>query len=240
MVPPYYGDQKSCSTRREISSPVYSNPFSQRTGHNFPPGHRNRLCDHNSESALRDDRQGAGFTEFRSRAKIPPRSVCYSTPTVVPFDRTGISVRTGVDRALVSRNSVPGPKFHPGACVIVHRQPYPSIGRGYLSARRVGTARKAPIRNRHFDPVGKRSHSEISGPAQNSSAGAWSWAVDAIAYGHLFAQTGITFRSVIGIAYKTTIRNRHSETSDARLLPKAIRCHFGVEKPSFRTPKLRF
>ncbi|MQM23244.1 hypothetical protein Taro_056306, partial [Colocasia esculenta] len=31
---------------------------------------------------------------------------------------------------------------------------------------------------------------------------------------------GITFRSVIGIAYKTTIRNRHSETLDASLLPK--------------------
>ncbi|MQM00810.1 hypothetical protein Taro_033558, partial [Colocasia esculenta] len=56
----------------------------------------------------------------------------------------------------------------------------------------VGTTREAPIRNRHFDPVGRRSHSEISGPVQNSSPGAWSRAVDAIAYGHLFAQTCIT------------------------------------------------
>ena len=45
----------------------------------------------------------------------------------------------------------------------------------------------------------------------NSSPGARSQAADAIAYGHRFAQTGITFRSVIGIAYKTPIRNRHSE-----------------------------
>ncbi|MQL82268.1 hypothetical protein Taro_014733, partial [Colocasia esculenta] len=44
------------------------------------------------------------------------------TPTAVPFDRTRISVRTGV-----------------------------------------GTACEAPIRNRDFDPVDKRSHSEISG-----------------------------------------------------------------------------
>ncbi|MQL85609.1 hypothetical protein Taro_018141 [Colocasia esculenta] len=44
----------------------------------------------------------------------------------------------------------------------------------------------------------------------NSSLGGWSQAADAIAYGHPFAQMGITFRSVIGIAYKTPIRNRHS------------------------------
>ncbi|MQM19965.1 hypothetical protein Taro_052981 [Colocasia esculenta] len=34
----------------------------------------------------------------------------------------------------------------------------------------------------------------------------------------------------------TTIRNRHSETPDAPILPRAIRRHFGVQKPSFRTP----
>ncbi|MQM13151.1 hypothetical protein Taro_046080 [Colocasia esculenta] len=86
--PPSHIFRKSCSTRREISSPgrgygcpniadivtppVYSHPFSERIGHNFPHGHRNRLCEHNSESALRDDRQGAGIAEFRSGAKIPP------------------------------------------------------------------------------------------------------------------------------------------------------------------------
>ncbi|MQM15174.1 hypothetical protein Taro_048112 [Colocasia esculenta] len=49
---------------------------------------------------------------------------------------------------------------------------------------------------------------------------------------------------VIGITHKTPIRNRHSEALDealdAPLLPSAIRRHFGVENPSFRTPKLRF
>ncbi|MQL91372.1 hypothetical protein Taro_023980 [Colocasia esculenta] len=144
---------------------------------------------------------------------------------------------------MVSQNSVPAWKFCPGACVIVHRKPYPSIGRKYLFARGsepparpqfgiststrsisirpgVGTSREATTRNRHFDPVGKRSHSEISGPAQNSSPGAWSRAIDPIAYGHLFTQTCITFYSVIRIVYKTTIRNRHSETPDAPLSPK--------------------
>ncbi|MQL75855.1 hypothetical protein Taro_008243 [Colocasia esculenta] len=51
----------------------------------------------------------------------------------------------------------------------------------------------------------------------NSFPGARSQAADVIAYGHCFAQTGITFRSIIGIAYKTPIRNRHSEALDAPL-----------------------
>ncbi|MQM01420.1 hypothetical protein Taro_034173 [Colocasia esculenta] len=98
----------------------------------------------------------------------------------------------------------------------------------------IGTARESPIQNRHFDPVGTRF--PIRRP--NSSPGGWSRAADAIAYGHLFAQTGITFCLIIGIAYKTPIRNRHSETLVAPLMPQAIRRCFGVEKPSFRTPKL--
>ncbi|MQM18152.1 hypothetical protein Taro_051139 [Colocasia esculenta] len=74
----------------------------------------------------------------------------------------------------------------------------------------------------------------------NFPPGKWSRATDAIAYGHPFAQTGITFRSVIKIAYQTTIQNRHSEALFAPLSPQAIRCHLEVEKPSFRTPKSRF
>ncbi|MQL78356.1 hypothetical protein Taro_010787 [Colocasia esculenta] len=147
------------------TSPIY-----ERIGHNIPHGHRNRLCDHNSESVLRDGRQGAGFAKFRSGAKIPPV-----------------------------------------ACVLVHRLPYPPVGRGYLFARgsepptrpqfRIGTStRSVNGRIRRF-PVRR----------PNSSPGARSQAADAIAYGHRFAQIGITFRSVIGIAYKTPIRNRHSE-----------------------------
>ncbi|MQL73584.1 hypothetical protein Taro_005944 [Colocasia esculenta] len=45
----------------------------------------------------------------------------------------------------------------------------------------------------------------------NSSPRAWSRTANAIAYGHPFAQTGITFRSVKRIDYKTPIQNRHSE-----------------------------
>ncbi|MQM17266.1 hypothetical protein Taro_050235 [Colocasia esculenta] len=187
----------------------------------------NDLCDHNSESALRDGRQSAGFAEF-----------CF------------------------------GAKIRRVACVLVHRLSYPLGRMRIFFAPAIGNARKVPIQNRHFDPVGTRSHSEISGPAPkflsgsmvvgrrylfarrsktpavpqlrigtstrsaqgriqrfpvrhpNSSPGAWSQAVDAIAYGHPFAQMCITFRSVIRITYKTPIRNRHSEAPIAPLLPQ--------------------
>ncbi|MQL97887.1 hypothetical protein Taro_030583, partial [Colocasia esculenta] len=138
-----------------------------------------------------------------------------------------------VDRALVSRNSVSGPKFPPGACVLVHRLSYPPFGRGYLFARglepparpqfRIGTLTLSVNgRIRRF-PVRRT----------NSSTAVRSQAADAIAYGHPFAQTGITFRSVIKIAYKTAIRNRHTEALDALLSPQAIRHRFG------RLPRLR-
>ncbi|MQL82455.1 hypothetical protein Taro_014916 [Colocasia esculenta] len=146
-----------------------------------------------------------------------------------------------VDRVLVSWNSISGPKFHHGACVLVHRLLY--LGRGYLFARRserparpqfgIGTStRSAQGRIRRFLRFPVR--------LPNSSLGAWSRAADAIAYEHPFAQTGITFRSIIKIAYKTPIKNRHSKAPVAPLSPQAKRHRFGVEKPSFRTPKLRF
>ncbi|MQL99280.1 hypothetical protein Taro_032000 [Colocasia esculenta] len=80
----------------------------------------------------------------------------------------------------------------------------------------------------------------ISVRRPNYSPGAWSLAADAFAYGHPFAQTGITFHSAIGITYKTPIQNRHSEALVVPLLPRAIKRRFRVKKPSFRTPKLRF
>ncbi|MQM21342.1 hypothetical protein Taro_054381 [Colocasia esculenta] len=107
-----------------------------------------------------------------------------------------------------------------GVCVLVHRLLYPPVGRGYLFARgwepparpqfRIGTSTRS-VKNciRRF-PVRR----------PNSSLGARSQAADAIAYRHPFAQTGITFRSVIGIAYRTPIQNRHSEALDAPLMPQ--------------------
>ncbi|MQM15660.1 hypothetical protein Taro_048608 [Colocasia esculenta] len=89
----------------------------------------------------------------------------------------------------------------------------------------------AHTRSRPITAIGSRVQLDARSPPQ---------AADVIAYGHPFAQTGITFPLLIGIAYKNTIRNRHLEALDAPLLPQALRRRFGVEKSSFRTPKLRF
>ncbi|MQM19929.1 hypothetical protein Taro_052945, partial [Colocasia esculenta] len=59
-----------------------------------------------------------------------------------------------VDKALVSWNLVLGPKFRRRSCVLVHRLSY-SLGRTRIFVHpMIGTARKAPIRNRHFDSIG--------------------------------------------------------------------------------------
>ncbi|MQL78202.1 hypothetical protein Taro_010643 [Colocasia esculenta] len=91
-----------------------------------------------------------------------------------------------VDRALVSRNSVPGSKFPPRSVCTSTPTAVPS-GRARIFIRPgVRTAREASTKNRHFDPVAK--------------------------------ELGITFSTGIGIAYVTTIRNRHSETVDRALV----------------------
>ncbi|MQM16219.1 hypothetical protein Taro_049170 [Colocasia esculenta] len=92
-----------------------------------------------------------------------------------------------VDKALVSRNSVSGTKFPPEPCwfrgISLRGQNFPRSvctstptavpsGRTWIFIRPgVGTAREAPIKNRHFDPVGKWSHSKISGPAPKFLSG---------------------------------------------------------------------
>ncbi|MQM21848.1 hypothetical protein Taro_054893 [Colocasia esculenta] len=86
--PPSHSDRKSCSTRREISSPA----------------------------------KELGIT-FRMVVGI-----AYVTTIRNRHSETDNS-------ALVSRNSVLGPKFPPGACVLVHRLQVPPVGREYLFAR---------------------------------------------------------------------------------------------------------
>ncbi|MQL91773.1 hypothetical protein Taro_024388 [Colocasia esculenta] len=76
-----------------------------------------------------------------------------------------------VDRTLVSQNSIPGTKLHRGAWVLVHRLSYP-LGKTRIFVRMaIGTIRKAAIQNRHLDPVGTRSDSEISGPTSKFLSG---------------------------------------------------------------------
>ncbi|MQM18528.1 hypothetical protein Taro_051523 [Colocasia esculenta] len=215
-------------------------------GPKYPPG------------AIGTPRRSTGrwFRGIPFRGQNTPWSVCTSTPTAVPSSWTWIFVRPGFGTAreapIQNRHFDPvdgrqgagfaefrsGAKIPHRACVLVHRLPYPPVGCGYLFARaseppaspqiRIGTSTRSVKGHVRRFPVRR----------PNSSPGARSRAANAIAYGHPFAQTGVTFCSVIGIAYKTPIRNRHSEALDTDLWPWAIRRRFGVAKPSFRTLKL--
>ena len=75
-----------------------------------------------------------------------------------------------VDRSLVLRNSVPGPKSPRSVCTSTPTA-VPS-GRTRIFIRPgVGASREAPIHNWYFDPVGKWSHSQISGSAPKFLSG---------------------------------------------------------------------
>ncbi|MQL82984.1 hypothetical protein Taro_015480 [Colocasia esculenta] len=168
-----------------------------------------------------------------------------------------------VDKALVSRNSVPGPKFPPErvsdsldyanrwrspqaeppsrsdrkSCSTRHKISSPGIGIAYVTT----------IRNRHSETVDKRlprlreslakprrgaAQSQRSEVVFNSTRDllprSWIWVAEHRRYSHPLRfiptpsskQLGITFRTGMGIAYVTTIRNRHSEMVDKALVSR--------------------
>ncbi|MQL77792.1 hypothetical protein Taro_010210, partial [Colocasia esculenta] len=227
---PYHGDRNSCSTRLEIYTrgrrygctniADIVTPYAKELGITFRPS--------------------IGIADVTTIRNLHSETVDRTLVSRNSVPGPKFAAERTVDRALVLRNSVPGPKFAAERVFSIPIVVPVGVGRGYLFARRsepparphfrIGTSsRSAQGRIRTF-PVWQ----------PNSSPGAWSRAADAIAYGHPFAQTGITFRSVIRITCKTPTRNRHSEALVSPLSPQAMRRHFGVEKPSFRAPKLRF
>ncbi|MQM05998.1 hypothetical protein Taro_038816, partial [Colocasia esculenta] len=263
--PPSHNDQKSCSTRHEISSPgrirrspvrrpnsspgvrsraadaiTYGHPFAQ-TGITFRSviriTYKTPIRNRHSEALnapllpQRLPRLRESLAEPTSRATQSQRSEVVFNSTLdlllrswiwVPEHRRyshplwfiptpsakelGTTFRTGiriayattirnrhsetVDRVLVLWNSVSGPKVPPKACVLVHRLPYPPVGRVYLFARRSEPPTRPQFR------------------------------------------IGTSTRSVKGGIWRFLDRRPNSSPGAGR--------HFGVEKPSFRTPKLRF
>ncbi|MQM22843.1 hypothetical protein Taro_055900 [Colocasia esculenta] len=189
----YHDDQKSCSTRLEISNP------GRRYG-----------CT-NIADIVTPSAKELGIT-FR-----PGIRIAYVTTIRNQHSET-------IDRALILWNSVPGPKFRRGACVLVHRLSYP-LGRTRIFVRpAIGTGREAPIRNRHIDPVGTSSasldyanrwrgqHTESAYHGDRKSCST------RLEISTPAKELGITFRQGIGITYVTTDRKRHSETVDRALV----------------------
>ncbi|MQL95130.1 hypothetical protein Taro_027790, partial [Colocasia esculenta] len=145
---------------------------------------------------------------------------------------------------LVLQNSVSGPKLHRRACVLVYRLSYP-LGKTQIFFRAViGTARESPIRNRYFNPFGTRLDSGISGPAPKFLSGS-NVSLDHVNPGR-GSHTELAShgdRKLCSTRREKSSRGRRygcSNINDIVTPFGAIRRHFGVEKPSFRIPKLRF
>ncbi|MQM00405.1 hypothetical protein Taro_033140 [Colocasia esculenta] len=205
--PPSHSDRKSCSTRGEISS----------LGHGYVCLNIADIRLPRLRKSLAEPTRGAAQSQrsevvFNPTQDLVPRSWIwvpkhrrYSHPLqFIPTpsaEELGINFRMGienayvttirnrdsetVDRVMVSRNSVLGPKFAPGASDSL------DYANGWQSPHAEPT--------RHSDRKSCSTRRVISSPAK---------------------ELGITFRMGIGIAYVSTIRNRHSETADRVLVSR--------------------
>ncbi|MQL86437.1 hypothetical protein Taro_018971 [Colocasia esculenta] len=276
-VLPNHSNRKSCSTRREISSPEPTRRAAQ--------SQRLEVVFNSTRDLL--PRSWIWVPEHR-RYSHPLRFI--HTPSakelVITF-RTGIGITyvttirnqhsETVDKALVSRNSIPGPKSPPERVSdsldykIRWQSPYAeppnhcdrkscstrreisSPGRGYGSdsldyairwrshmrsrpvtaiGGRVQLYARSPPQVVDMEPIGGAAQSQRSEVVFNSTRDllprSWIWVPEHRRYSHPLRfiptpsakELGITFRTGIGIAYVTTIRNRHSETVDKALVSR--------------------
>ncbi|MQM12526.1 hypothetical protein Taro_045444 [Colocasia esculenta] len=179
----YNGDQMSCSTRLEISTPGRRYGCMNITDIVTPTAKELDITFH------------------------PDIRIDYVTTIQNRHSET-------VDRVLISQNSILGLKFRRGACVLVHRLSY-TLGRTWIFVcLAIETAREAPIQNQDFEPAPKfLSESVVAGCRCDRIR------TPLLSNEHNFLlKLGITFRPDIGIAYVTTIRNKHSETVDRALV----------------------
>ncbi|MQL84090.1 hypothetical protein Taro_016587 [Colocasia esculenta] len=231
--PPSHNNWKSCSTRREISSPVATPSITRIAG----GSHKRSRQSQRSEvvfNSTRDLLPSSDSLDYANRWRLPQaeppshsdRKSCSTRREISsPVKELGITFRTGIGiayvttirnrhsemvaRALVLRNSVPGPKSPPervyGAQIPLRergrRLPMrshtdtPSDSLDYANRWRIPHA-ELPS---HSDRKSCSTRREISSPVK---------------------ELGITFRTGIGIAYGTIIWNRHSETVDRALVSR--------------------
>ncbi|MQL86689.1 hypothetical protein Taro_019226 [Colocasia esculenta] len=236
--PACHGDQKSCSTRREISSPA------KELGITFRPGIGIAYV-----TTIRNRHSETVGTALVSRNSVPGPKFHPGASVIVHRHRTirldgdicqhgakelGITFRPGigivyvttirnrhsetVGTALVFRNSVPGPKFRPGACVPT-TVPFDRTG---ISVRTgVGTAPEAPIQSRHFDSVG-RWFRGIPFRGRNSAPERVLYSTPTAVP---FDRTGISVRMGVGTAPEAPIQNLHFD-------PDCKRSHSEISDPA--------
>ncbi|MQM21834.1 hypothetical protein Taro_054879, partial [Colocasia esculenta] len=179
--PPSHSHRKSCSTRCEISSPnrVYGCP---------------NIVDIVTPSGLFPPLQKESSITFRTGIGI-----AYVTTIRNRHSET-------VDRALVSRNSVPGLKYPPER-----------VSDSLDYANRWRSPHAPPPSHSHRKSCSTQREISSSGRVYGCPNIA-----DIVTPSGLFPplqkESGITFRTDIGIAYVTIIRNRHSMTVDRALV----------------------
>ncbi|MQL70222.1 hypothetical protein Taro_002500 [Colocasia esculenta] len=223
--PPSHSDQKSCSTRHEISSSGrgYGCPnitdinrdsetvdkalVSRNSvlGQKFAPervseslDYANRWRSPHTEPPNHSDQKSCS-----TRCEISSSGHGYGCPNIADINRHSETV----DKALVSRNFVPGQKFRP--------------------------ERRLPrLRESLAEPTRGAAQSQRSEVVFNSTRNlllrSWIWVPEHRRYSHPLRfianpsakELGITFHMGIGIAYVTTIRNRHSEMVDRALISR--------------------
>ncbi|MQL85916.1 hypothetical protein Taro_018447, partial [Colocasia esculenta] len=204
--PPSHSDRKSCSTRREISSPGIGIAYVTTIWNRH-----SEMVDRASDSLYYANR-------WRSPHAEPPsdsdRKSCSTRREISSLAKElGITFRTGIGIAYVTtiRN--------------LHSE---MVDRAVVSQN----SRLPRLRESLEEPIRGAAQSQRSKVVFNSTRDllprSWIWVPENRRYSHPLRfiptpsakELGITFRTGIGIAYVTTIRNRHSETVDRALVSR--------------------
>ncbi|MQL90973.1 hypothetical protein Taro_023572 [Colocasia esculenta] len=166
--------------------------------------------------------------------KAPIQNRHFDPPTISPIPRFSVS-RASLDYANHWRGQHTESSYHGDRKSCSTRLEISTTGRTRIFVRSaIGTTRKAPIQNRHFDPPMISTIPKFSGSSASLDyANRWRGHNTESAYhgdrkscstlleiSTPAKELGITFCPGIGIAYVTTTRNRHSESVGRALVSR--------------------
>ncbi|MQL83524.1 hypothetical protein Taro_016015, partial [Colocasia esculenta] len=209
--PPSHSDRKSCSTRREISSPdVVSGSKNLRFAL--------RNCDSSRRSPLS---QGFLAVATPSITRITGGAHTRSHPVTTIGSLVQLDARSP-PRLWIW---VPEHRLYSHPLRFILTPSAKELGITFRTGIRIVYV--TTIRNRHSETVDKALvlWNSVLGPKSPPERVSWIWMPEHRRYSHPLRfiltpsakELGITFRTGIGIVYVTTIRNRHFEKVDKAL-----------------------
>ncbi|MQL69913.1 hypothetical protein Taro_002223 [Colocasia esculenta] len=227
---PSHSDRKSCSTRWEISSPAIRNRHSETVNKTLVS--RNSVPGPKSLPERR-------LPRLRESLAEPTRGAAQSHRSEVVFNST---------RDFLPRSWIWVPE-HRRYSHTLRFIPTPSAKELDITfCTGIEIPYVTTIRNRHSETVGKAlvSRNSVPGPKSDPECVSWIWVPEHRRYSHPLRfiptpsakELSITFRTGIGIAYVTTIRNRHFETVDKALVSRNS-IPEPKSHPERRLPRLR-